>query len=300
MTLGAENAGLSDTGLPTNAVPPENGEELGQSDVGRYVPSKSARHVAAVLRRMIVGEELADGMMLPRQEDLLVQFGVSNPSLREALSMLEAEGLVTVQGGNRGGAIVHSPDSTAAALTIGLVLESRRTALVDVGEAMACVQYECAELCALAPDREVRIVPVLDRLNRRAMELIDDPDGPFVEASRAFHAALVELSGNQSLSLVAGALRLLWDSHASRVDTSMEIERFTRADRMSDVRAHEAITSAISQGDPPKVRQILKVHVTAALDFWSHIEGPSLIDVTSEGLEALREVAKPPPDVVEA
>ena len=208
--------------------------------------------------------------------------------------MLEAEGLVTVQSGNRGGAIVHSPDATGAALTIGLVLESRRTTLVDVGEAMARVQMECADLCALAPDRADRIVPVLERLNQRAMDLIDEPDGPFVDMSLAFHSALVELSGNQSLVLVAAALKLLWDSHAARVDTSKEVERFTRRDRISDVSAHEAVTSAIAKGDAPRVRHILQAHVIAALEFWSHIEGPSLIDVTSEGLEALREAAKPP------
>ena len=41
--------------------------------------------------------------------------------------MLEAEGLVTVQRGNRGGAVVHAPDATGAAFTVGLVLESQRT-----------------------------------------------------------------------------------------------------------------------------------------------------------------------------
>ncbi len=304
VTLGSDDPGLSDTGLSdtglTDTGLPEGDDEQRSPEVGRFMPSDSARHVAAVLRRMIVGGELPDGVMLPRQEDLIAQFGVSNPSLREALSMLEAEGLVTVQGGNRGGAIVHSPDSTTAALTIGLVLERRRTPLVDVGEAIARVLFECAELCAQAPDRADRIVPVLERLNKKAMELIDEPSDPFVDASLAFHTALVELSENQSLALVAGALKVLWDSHALRVDTSMEVERFTRDDRRSDVCAHEAITSAIAQGDTVRVRRILTAHMSLALEFWSHVEGPSLIDVTSEGLEALRVAAMPPPEASEA
>lgn len=266
----------------------------------RYTVSESARHVAAVLRRMIVGGELPDGVMLPRQEDLLAQFGVSTPSLREAFSMLEAEGLVTVQGGNRGGAIVHSPDATGAALTMGLVLESRRTSLIDVGEANSRVQFECADLCAIAPDRADRIVPVLERLNRRAMEVVDESSDTFVDASLAFHGALVELSENHSLALVAGALKVLWDSHASREEKTMQVERFTRADRVADVRTHEAVTSAIAKGDRERVRKILTIHMGAALEFWSHVEGPSLIDVTSDGLEALRAAAKPPLETWEA
>jgi GntR family transcriptional repressor for pyruvate dehydrogenase complex len=297
--LGSDDLRTSDTGLSDNGVP-EVGDEQGSPESGRFMASNSARDVAAVLRRMIVGGELPDGVMLPRQEDLITQFGVSNRSLREALSMLEAEGLVTVQSGNRGGAIVHSPDATTAALTIGLVLERRRTSLVDVGEAIARVILECAELCALARDRADRIIPELERLNKRAMDLIDEPSDPFVDASLAFHTAVVELSENQSLALVAGSLKVLWDSHALRVDTSTEVERFSRDDRRADVRAHEAVTAAIAQGDTVRVRRILEAHMALAGEFWSHVEGPSLIDVTSEGLEALRVAAKPVPEARDA
>jgi DNA-binding FadR family transcriptional regulator len=149
-------------------------------------------------------------------------------------------------------------------------------------------------MCAQAADRADRIVPVLERLNRRALELIDEPSDRFVDASLAFHTALVELSENKSLALVNGALKVLWDSHADRVDTSTEIERFTRKDRRSDVSAHEDVTSAIADGDAARVRHILRAHMIAALDFWSQIEGPTFIDVTSDGLEALRVAAKPP------
>ena len=96
--------------LGSSEDPSPQTEQDGQagSEGDKYLFSGSARHVAAVLRRMIVGGELPDGVKLPRQQDLLAQFGVSTPSLREALSVLEAEGLVTVQGGTGG-----APSSTA-------------------------------------------------------------------------------------------------------------------------------------------------------------------------------------------
>ena len=270
------------------------------SSVLSYRHPTVAGHVAAVLRRMIVGGELPDGSTLPRQEDLGTQFGVSHPSVREALRMLEAEGLVTVQRGNRGGAIVHSPDATGAAFTIGLVLERQRTPLHDVGEALARVELECGVLCARAPDRADRIVPVLERMNDKATELIGGPAGPYVDESRAFHDALIELSGNQTLTVIAWALSVLWKGQIDRIDrieteTTVRRERFVTGDRSSGLRAHYAVVEAIADGDVERVRSVLTAHGDDANSFWTGLEGRTLVDVTSDGLEALRLIAKPSP-----
>ncbi len=269
----------------------------------RLVPSiqnfrhpTAASHVAAVLRRMIVGLELPDGSTLPRQEDLVVQFGVSHPSIREALRMLEAEGLVTVQRGNRGGAVVHAPDATGAAFTLGLVLESQRTALADVGDALGRVEVECGVLCAQAPDRIERIVPVLERLNVRSEQLAGGPPGPYAGASRNFHDALIELSGNRTLTVLCGALSVLWKGQVERIDrTEMKVARgrFAGADRSTALRAHRTILEAIADGDAERVRRVLMAHNNAANSFWTAVEGQSVVDVTSDGLEALRVIANP-------
>jgi DNA-binding FadR family transcriptional regulator len=63
--------------------------------------------IARDLRNRILNGTIADGEMLPRQDELLEAFGVSMPSLRGALQILETEGLITVLRGSVGGAIVH-------------------------------------------------------------------------------------------------------------------------------------------------------------------------------------------------
>ncbi len=272
-----------------------NGERLAPS-VQSFRHPTAAGHVAAVLRRMIVGRELPDGSTLPRQEDLVVQFGVSLPSIREALRMLEAEGLVTVQRGNRGGAVVHSPDATAAAFTVGLVLESQRTPLEDVGDAFGRVEVECGVLCAQAPDRRERIVPILERLNVVAEQLAGGPPGPYVDASRSFHDALIELSGNRTLTVLCGALGVLWKGQVDRIDrteTKIDRGRFASGDRSSGLNAHRVIVEAIVDGDTERVRSVLLAHNIAANSFWTPVEGLSIVDVTSDGLEALRAIANP-------
>ena len=70
--------------------------------------------MASRLRNEILSGRLTEGDSLPRQEDLLADFKVSPPAVREALRILETEGLISVRRGNVGGAIVHLPTARAS------------------------------------------------------------------------------------------------------------------------------------------------------------------------------------------
>src|ERR1700709_1109891 len=119
--------------------------------------------VAGDLRRQIIDGELFDGDLLPRQEVLVDQFRVSLVSLREALRILETEGLVSVRRGNRGGAVVHDPAKSSAAYMLGLVLQSDSVPLTDLGLALQELEPSCAALAAQREDRATTLVPELAR-----------------------------------------------------------------------------------------------------------------------------------------
>ncbi|HWS44644.1 MAG TPA: GntR family transcriptional regulator, partial [Acidimicrobiia bacterium] len=72
-------------------------------------PREKPQLIADELRALIVSGDLSEGEMLGHEPDLVERFGVSRPSLREALRILEAEGLVTVVRGVHGGVVVHEP-----------------------------------------------------------------------------------------------------------------------------------------------------------------------------------------------
>src|ERR1700745_2107472 len=112
-----------------------------------------AELIAGVLRDRILSGELRDGDMLPKQEQLLEEFRVSKPSIREALRILETEKLITVKRGNVGGAVVHHPRSQKSAYMLPLVLESRGVTIGDVATAREKLEPVCASLCARRPDR---------------------------------------------------------------------------------------------------------------------------------------------------
>src|SRR5262245_40782956 len=84
---------------------------------------KTSELVAQTLRRMIVEGELKDGDFLPNEGELIAQLQVSRPTLREAVRVLEAEGLITVRRGSRTGPRVCVPGPEIVARPGALLLE---------------------------------------------------------------------------------------------------------------------------------------------------------------------------------
>lgn len=195
---------------PLLAVPSIRGQ---LSADGRYRAPHVADLVVAELRRRILDGELQDGDELPRQEDLLQQFGVSKPSMREALRILEAEGLLSVRRGKVGGAVVHRPGAQNAAYTLGTVLRTMGVPVDDVSMALNLLEPQCVALCATRPDRDEVVVPRLREVQARAAACIDDVR-EFTLVSRQFHEEIVNLCGSPTLTLVVGALEAVWSAHA--------------------------------------------------------------------------------------
>src|SRR5215471_10366507 len=103
----------------------------------RLSQPRIAEMIADSLRRRILEGELADGDVLPKVDDLLLEFPVSKPSIREAMRILETEGLISVRRGNVGRAVIHSPKPNTAGYILGMVLQMRRTRVTDLAEALA-------------------------------------------------------------------------------------------------------------------------------------------------------------------
>src|SRR3954469_12195433 len=103
-------------------------------------PREKPQQIADELRGLIISGKLADGDSLGHEPDLVERFGVSRPSLREALRILETEGLITVVRGVHGGVVVHAPDERMTARTAALVLQARNVDLSDVFEARTLLE----------------------------------------------------------------------------------------------------------------------------------------------------------------
>lgn len=221
-------------------------------------PARSPRladRIADALRARILGGEIADGDPLPTQERLMAQFQVSQPSVREALRILEADGLITVRRGKTGGAIVHAPDEGVAARAIASILEARTVCLEDVGEAIQSLEPICCELAARRTDRAETVVPLLESRLASVLAATGDPEAYRAQSAR-FHLDLVEASGNQTLATLVGALDSLWAAHArARAAEGRALRPVRDADRRRYARAMAGLVEAIAAGDGALARR---------------------------------------------
>src|SRR6185369_14864187 len=159
------------------------------------------QQIADELRQLIVAGQLADGESIGHEPDLVERFGVSRPSLREALRILEAEGLITVKRGVLGGVVVHQPNGRMTARTAALLLQARNVPLADVYEARSLLEPAAAATVARSTRRRSASKELLRLVDDQGAS-IDDPLA-FSLANARFHERLVALAGNQTLTIMA-------------------------------------------------------------------------------------------------
>ena len=226
-----------------------------------------AEMVADTLRSRILSGALADGAMLPKQEELVNEFRVSAPAVREALSILTTEGLLTVRRGNVGGAIVHHPQPTKAAYMLALVLQSRSVQLIDVLRALHRFQPACAGACAARADRATTVLPRLRATMDLAKESIDDAYA-YTGLARQFHSDLVATCGIETMTQVVGALESLWSAHVNQLARNTNrLGSFTdKSVRLATARDHERIYRLVEKGDARGAEQAAREHFIDPLD----------------------------------
>ena len=167
------------------------------------VKASISRQIAEQLREAIVNGQFKIGERLPTEDELAQRYGVSRPSVREALKRLAAQNLVRAKRGPAGGNFVIKPSyenlaeslSASATLLVGM----GALGIDEIIEARRALQGSCLELAAqnATPDH-IRII-------EQALERQQNPDisdEAFCQADVAFHRALVDAADNGMLRFV--------------------------------------------------------------------------------------------------
>ena len=222
---------------------------------------KMAELVSQQLRRQIVRGELKEGDALPSEAELMTQFGVSRPTLREAFRVLESEGLITVRRGAHGGARVQIPNGDIAARYAGLVLEFRGTTLEDVYDARNIIEPPLAAM--LARKRTKADLTRLREVHDAAREHLDDGNA-LVRVHNEFHAVMIELAGNQTMSVLSGMVRHIIDQSSFRhVAADAGSPANIRSIRKG-FRAHELLIEHVEARDADAAEQLWRTHLAEA------------------------------------
>jgi DNA-binding FadR family transcriptional regulator len=243
-----------------------------------------AEAVAAQLRLRILEGDLVDGSELPPEAVLLQEFPASRPSLREAIRILETEGLLTVRRGKVGGIVIRSPTPHSAAYHMGLLLHAQAIRMTDLATARNLLEPFCAEQAALRDDHGA-VGERLRQLNDEAARVVED--GPaFTGASVKFHEALVDAAGNQTLRIFAGMMESIWSvqergwARKAADEASYPSVELRRA----VLRAHDSIVKAIETGDADQAGRLTRAHLKASQLYVASDDAPPVRVVDEYGM----------------
>lgn len=251
---------------------------VGYAEPIRY--AAIAEVVAATLRRRILDGRLADGDVIPKQDELMAEFDVGRTTLRQAIRILETEGLVTVRRGKVGGAVVHTPTPQDAARMFGMVMHARHVDLADLAQALRRLEPVCVALCTQREDRETTVLPRLREAHEEMAGTIADPL-EYIRASRRFHEAIVATCGNRTMQILLGMVETLWArqertwAEQSASDVSDEV-------RALGVREHQQLIDLIADGDDTLAYRYAVRHLEGAHAYPLRGHGTRPIDATTE------------------
>jgi DNA-binding FadR family transcriptional regulator len=231
-----------------------------RDDAQPFRVPKTAELVAHDLRSKVVRGELKDGDTLPAEGELVERYSVSRPTLREALRILESEGLLTVTRGSRGGPRVHPPDPRLAARHFGLVLQNRGTTLADIFVARLLIEPACVHLVASTARKTA--VPTLTRYIEEERASIAARDhAEHSRASARFHRALIEITGNMPLILLMNMLTHIYEKHIATAALAANVQRFDTSSRQRGLKAHEKLLALIEAGDAEGAEAFWRRHL---------------------------------------
>ncbi|WP_405139537.1 FadR/GntR family transcriptional regulator [Nocardia sp. NBC_01388] len=239
---------------------------------------KAAELVASELRRRIACRELLAGQVLPPESELILQFGVSRPTLREALRVLEAERLIVLRRGAKGGACVQAPRREVAATYAGIVLVYQGVAIRDVYQAR--LTLEVPAVARLARNRTDADLAVLDE----ALDRYDAEHDPAesIRLHGEFHQLVVRLAGNQTLALLSDMVHHIIDAANGSLRPGIGVSA-DRARRRTG-RAHRKLVEFVRRRDESGAEDLWRRHLQGAeMYLLGNGSEPTVLDLLDRG-----------------
>lgn len=220
---------------------------------GLTVP-KASDVLADELRQQILSGRVSPGEALPVGRDLANSSGLSRTAVREALRILEIEGLIEIRPGRAGGAFVRRPGVQAMQRTVGTFVAGRNVKFRSLLEVREAIEPAAAELAARY--RTDDDIDRLDEANAKLEAAFGDPPH-FLSANIDWHVAVVRASRNDLMYAFMHSL-------SEAIFRGTDIADFDSDNvREATARAHRRIVDAIREQNPGNARSAMDRHVHA-------------------------------------
>jgi DNA-binding FadR family transcriptional regulator len=250
-------------------------------------PPKAAVAVADKLRHQIVAGRLKPGDKLQPENVLQIEFGVSRPTLREALRLLESDSLIAISRGKHGGARVKPVDLTAAARQVGIYLQIERTTLQDVWLARTVIEPPAAAL--LAQIRSVSAFEELEFNIAAARGAARSDLIRYADLSAEFSLLITRHCGSKTLHLLASLIYdIIRRQHEDVTERTSERSSVDQL-RQQSISSREEAVRLMRSGRSDEVERFWRHHLEHMRDLvLAAYSGSKTIDVLNEPARELR------------
>jgi GntR family transcriptional regulator, transcriptional repressor for pyruvate dehydrogenase complex len=221
------------------------------SDSQTVTPSerpKTYKLVADQLLELIAAGRLRPGDPVPPERELVETYRVGRSSVREALRMLESQGLIEARGH---GTFTVSHARNTLNQSLELLLSVAEVDLHELFEIRRILEGECAALAA-ARRRESDLVRM--RASIAEMESSIGSEDDYIAADLEFHLTIAEATGNRVAALLMHALR---DQLHRALGTVYQIPHSAEL----SLDQHREIVDAISARRPEEARAAMQAHI---------------------------------------
>jgi GntR family transcriptional repressor for pyruvate dehydrogenase complex len=214
--------------------------------------NRMSEAIVQQIRGLIRSEQLRPGDRLPSERDLGERMGVSRVTVREAMRVLEAGGLIEIRVGARGGAIVTSPSSTKIGTGLADLISLSPLTAAEVTEARQVFELGIIPLViARATAEDIAELREMVATHQAALK-----SGEYtMQMSAAFHVRVAACTHNAAIEMLVHSFHgpLLMSLREAQVAAPLMGVRGTNE--------HRDFVEAVARMDVDKAEQIMRAHL---------------------------------------
>jgi GntR family transcriptional repressor for pyruvate dehydrogenase complex len=213
---------------------------------------KVAEVVAREILRDIVERGLPPGSRLPPESEMTQRYEIGRGSLREALRILEVQGLLTIRPGPGGGPVLAALSPRDFGRMCSFYFMAHGATYRDTVSSRLALEPFMARMLASRKVPE-EVAALHDSLIEQEAAL-GATDTEWAAVGSGFHTRLAELSGNRVIMMLGLALTHIYAEHLPRA-------RYSRIEREKILAEHGEIAEAIVGGDADRAEQLMRAHM---------------------------------------
>ncbi len=242
---------------PTDAVTPTG-------------PRKSRpERVADAIKDWVMEQRLQPGDRLPGEAEMIARFGMSKGTIREAMRLLQAQGLVATKTGPGGGSFVGEVRRARAHALLGNYFYFRNITIADIYQVRIALEPElAASLAGRLTDEQIGNLRAIMAEYENPAQDAEEERRQHVQSLK-FHAQLAEFAQNEMLGFFIGFMaQMLSDLTVyKRLYTELNRALWERG------RTHQSdLVAALERGDAQSARNIMRSHMEMAREMMEEHE----------------------------